>query len=175
MATRPSPLPLQVQKQVATAKLDQQKLERNAFANPKKGRPKAPRPQQQIAIYSESEQQQDLDTKQKALAAAIGPRHRGNKRVGQIALFADLIDYFYKLNAQGVALPKFHLSKAAATADLERILIRHGHLPTSSSDPFLNSTDLIALSKSETRKQIGNKLARIFRRVAESVENYPLQ
>jgi len=72
----------------------------------------------------------EINTVLEIASKAMGARTRGNKRWGrkQKAFYVDLVGYFIALQKQGCKLPRYHLSIAACSTELEEILVRHGHL-----------------------------------------------
>ena len=143
----------------------QQEIEMYIWDNPNRGRPKAeqrylPAP----CIVSNSEE--GLDELMTAAIRAIGPRKRGNKSWALQAFYTDLTQYFIGLHKQGIALPRNHLAMDACDDRLAQILARHGYL--AESELHTNP-----LADADRRNQIANTLARVFIKVADSIESPP--
>jgi hypothetical protein len=143
----------------------QQKIEVDLWDNPKRGRPKAEQrylPVPFVVSHSEA----GVDELMIAAMRAIGPRKRGNKRWALQAFYTDLTQYFIGLHKQGIALPRNHLAMDACDDRLAQILARHGYL--AESELHTNP-----LADADRRNQIANTLARVFIKVADSIESPP--
>jgi hypothetical protein len=132
---------------------------------PKPGPPRTPgQPTEKHTVITGSTKE-ELDTKLGTLATALGPRTRGNKRWGRTALYAELMEHFSKLEANGIRPPgNKRLSKKALSMGLGDILRRHGC--TRLSDEAL-------MACTAKRKFLGNKMSRVFGRVSMSLKKGP--
>lgn len=96
--------------------------------------------------------------------AAIGKRARGNSRIGRTLMYAELLQHFILLKRNGITLPRNKsLSAKACQYGLPEILRRH------------ECTDLSdkVLLNGIKRKQLADKMDRIFSRIADVIENTP--
>lgn len=164
-------LPRQLQDQLCEVDEWERGLRAFAFKHPKRG----PKPTKKLdpvimffarnEIGKEADSVKELDRQWRIFFNAVGKKVRGNKRIGEKALYADLVKYFLLLEQHGVTLPRNKsLSKKACQYGLGEILRRHGCFDL--SDNQLMKSGLI-------RNKISAKMDRIFSRIADSVENTP--
>ena len=154
-----------VKNQESIAKSIDEYMQLCLYDYPKLGRPKPPlkyKPVSTIVAQSES----GLDTLMETMCITIGARKRGNKRWGSQALYTDLTQYFILLHKRGCVLPRNYLSLDACSDHLAEILARHRYLP----ECELHSNPL---NDAEIREYIANSLARVFIKIADSIEKPP--
>lgn len=80
----------------------------------------------------------DLNTTVGLYEESLGPKARGNKRLGSKALYADLIQTFIKLTTLDIALPsRSNLSAKAIYGGVGDLLRRHNYVEEGMSDDRL--------------------------------------
>jgi hypothetical protein len=129
--------------------------------HPRTGRPSKAKPFRPRAIVVGSTL---LDLKQQLaeLREVVGEVAIGNKRIGRVGLYADLLAHFPTLLQRGVTLPRGKsLSSDACSHGLGDILRKYRY--TTCSDKKL-------MTDGKERERIGNSLSRVFERVARAVE-----
>jgi hypothetical protein len=149
-------LPSPVARQLEKAEQLQKKLERKRER--RGGRPLQRAGIAPVAVLS-GNTEAELNKRVETLGKVIGKPTQGNKRVGRVALYADLVSYCGRLKAQGIALPQHHLSREQCLPGLADILKRHRVLPDDATDEDLESTVL--------REKVIRPLARVFQRIAK--------
>lgn len=158
---KPSPLPLQVQNQLREVAQIERKFARWKSNNPARGRPKSNRVQKsQWAFVADSDN--ELDELLLALAVSIGPRQRGNKRIGQSDFYAAVVREFAKLKRWGITLPRNKsLSSRACQHGLGDVLREYG---------ITTCNDNVLAKNSKERQRIANRCDRSFTRVANALK-----
>ena len=163
-ATNLSPLPAHVARQLAEADHIQKRIAEEVSMHPKPGPAKRVKYKKGAIFTVDSDEQ--LTAMIDATCRAVGKKKRGNKRIGRSALYGDLVKYFVLLKHHGVTLPKGgNLSLDACQHGLDSILREYGYLNPDQTDRALVNT--------KKRDELGHKLARVFDRVADAVENPP--
>lgn len=157
-----APLPKQIEAQLAEAAKEVRQLQRYEFAHPKRG----PEPKEQqspktpinMLVFTTKVERDDFCIK---FDNCIGKRARGNKRIGKIELYADLVAHFILLKRLGITLPRNkRLSSKACQHGLGEILRRHD---------CTQFTDEELLRNGEKRRLVVVKMDRIFAHVASIV------
>jgi hypothetical protein len=156
--THTAPLPSPIARQLEKAEELQNNLEKQRER--RGGRPRQRTERGPVASLS-GHTEAELNEKLESLGRVIGKPAKGNKRVGRVALYADLVSYCGRLKAQDIALPQHHLSREQCTPGLADILRRHGVLPDDATDKDLENATL--------RDVVMQRLARIFRRIAAEI------
>jgi hypothetical protein len=152
------PLP----KQVAAEQSAAEKIEtwiRNSIRN-RGGRPRA-RVKHNVFVGDSLE---ELDAALFAHATAIGKKTRGNRRIGEAAFYADLIQSAIEMRRAGIRPPKGgSLSRWACDAKfrLGEILRKHNKI----SEKQMKALEI----NSEVRLEIGKKLRRQFTRISNEL------
>lgn len=158
-------LPKRVDRAAQAADELQRQLERSRKMRPQAGRPRTKASSQRPRIVVCGDSEAEIEAKLKKLREVVGPAKRGNKRVANQALIADLIDEFRNLSAMGITLPQQHnLSREACSYGLIDILKRHGKLPPSAGFKDLAGSSAKARG---LRKKLGRSLSRTFTAVAK--------
>lgn len=159
-----STLPLQLQNQLHECDNIILEIKRQNSLHPKRGpKPWVSQHAKRTTLMADTEKQfTDL---LQALAKALGPKMRGNKRWGRLNLYAELVAYFYLLRQNRITLPKNkNLSKLACQYGLGGILRRHG---------CIKQSDMLLMKNSIERNKVAGKMDRIFSRIAHAVDNTP--
>ncbi|MDP3087089.1 MAG: hypothetical protein Q8M99_02685 [Methylotenera sp.] len=158
-----SNLPEQIQKQADEADKRIKAKARHFENHPRAGRPSGRQPKTTIIVpVATVEYGTDIEFYALCVAeAALGTRGKGNKRLGRIALYVDLSEYFLSLKWHNIKLPRYSLSAAQSSTELEQILIRHGYILASQRGN---------IERSDFREIIAKKLARVFIQIADAIE-----
>jgi len=163
MRTAEKQLPAQVQEQLREVENIERAIKYHLETNAKRG-PKPihiPTP----FIWFCADDEGDLNETVRVFTEAIGRKSRGNKRIGKLALYADLTKYFLLLKRHGVTLPRNKsLSKKACQYGLGEILRRHRCTVLS---------DNMIMKSGDERNKIAARMDRVFSRVADVIENTP--
>jgi hypothetical protein len=155
-------LPKSIEKQIAEAENFEKAIKRNLENHPPAGRPKTNEPiGKKYPVYVE-DSEQELDESLAIHAKVIGSKTKGNKRLGNEALYADLIQAFKTLKNLGITLPRNKsLSKKAISHGLGEVFRKH-ELTTLSDDALMKN--------SPERQRIANANNGIFERVASQID-----
>ena len=154
-------LPAQLDAQILDAKARMLAIARHIELNPKPGPAPVKRERTSFAVLTAADSTA-LEERVCAYGAAIGPKVRGNKRLGKKALYADLVVAFDMLRRQGIVLPRNKsLSKKAFQFGLGDVLRLHG---------CTNQKDKLLVSNGGARKAVAVRMDRIFSRIADAVE-----
>ena len=162
--TELSALPPQVAEGLAEAEHIQKRMAEQRRISQKSG--PVPKSKYKKGAIFVADSEVTIDELIEGLVKAVGSKKPGNKRRGRTALYGDLVRQFTLLKEHGVNLPRGgSLSLAACQHGLGAILREHGYMSKDKTD--------IALKNSRFRDELGHKLARIFDRVANAIENPP--
>lgn len=155
-------IPDQIRKSAAEADRMIKHLAREAELRPRPGRPAKQRPYKQGAFFV-ADSAEELDALLRMYCHSVGPRGRGNRRHGATAFYGALVQCFYKLHRARITLPRGgSLSRSALMWGLAAVLVQYGHLRADSVARLL--------LRGDERGKLGHKLARVFDRVADAVE-----
>jgi hypothetical protein len=157
----PTVLPDQIARQVAEADHMIKELERAAEMHPRPG-PVAEHVYTKPPMFA-ADSEADLAAMINETAIVVGERTRGNKRLGRIGLFADLVQHFRLLRELGITLPRGgSLSRNACSHGLLEILREHCCL-----EP--DQTNSRILKNGAERAKLGHKLERVFGDIAAAI------
>lgn len=159
-------LPVAIEKAAHSAdqKVGQIMRHQEYSKNTKRGRPKkeiivSPLKHFDVFVADSREKLEDLLNSHRRL---VGAAYRGNKRRGKSALYADLLQFFISLKAQGITLPRNKsLSRKVCELGIGDILRRHGCTEESDGDLLRN--------KLNCRKKLAKKMNGIFEQIANEL------
>lgn len=115
---------------------------------------------------------EERDRLTRAYIEAVGPKTRGNRRLGRMRLYADLVSCFAELQRRGIKLPRNKSLSAAACVTFCGLGpgdgnglgdVLRAHNLTTASDEMLRANG-------RARQKISNALDRVFSRVADALE-----
>lgn len=156
-----SHIPLAIQN--AARKADEAIKLNGIEARRRGGRPRKAPNKDPKAILFTAETPEELDVYLGTLEAVIGPRTRGNKRRGRLALYADLLHCFMALKAGRITTPRGgSLSRKAWDNGLANVLVRHGVVK-------VEAVQFLSRNGAE-RAKIGRRLKREFDAVALTIQ-----
>lgn len=134
------------------------------FATPKRGRPRT-RSKYVAPIVIQGNSPLEVEQKQIALHDVLGPKARGNKRLGHQRLYLDLLESFWRLRHCGITLPKGgNLSAKAVRGGVGLVLKAHYYTD--------RTVDELEHDFNE-RRRLGKVMKSVFARVADSVNRFP--
>lgn len=162
----PPTLPKALHREYDEARSVERKLEKQLELHPPAGRPRLYKTQGPV-VSIVGDTQEEVESIMKILGHVVGPKYKGNKRRGHIALYADLVQTYINFRKLGIAFPcRSNLSASATLNGLGDVLRRHWYVEH-------DMTDIRLAKNTRLRADLAASLHSQIRRVREVMADTP--